>query len=177
VAPLKAPFADRGSSFSDPYEALRDPYFGLDWTRNLGLSAAKAFLSGSVGLEEVEVRSSPVGAYIRRSGTAVQAVPYAGYLKDAGFGVEGLQALLYTLAADHPSSIYLASVNAERGSAPRLRQHYHVAVLVPHFSEDGAFVPLVFESAEETSFDAFLSRYPGHHVNLIRIPVEGSFLP
>lgn len=177
VAPLKLPLAGRGSSFSEPYEALRDPYFGLDWTRNLGLSAAKAFRSGTVGLEEVEVRSSPVGAYIRRSGTASQALPYAGYLKDAGFGVEGLQALLYTLAVDHPSSIYLASINAERGSAPRLRQHFHVAVLVPHFSEDGAFVPLVFESAQESSFDAFLRRYPGHHVNLIRIPVEGSFLP
>jgi hypothetical protein len=34
ITPLKAPFGGRGSSFTEPYEDLRDPFFGLDWTRN-----------------------------------------------------------------------------------------------------------------------------------------------
>jgi len=33
---------------------------------------------------------------------------YPGFLTDAGYGVEGLQALLYILAIDEPGKFYLA---------------------------------------------------------------------
>jgi hypothetical protein len=58
-----------------------------------------------------------------------------------------------------------------------MRQHFHVAVLVPYFNENGNFQVALFESAEETSFSRFKNRYPGHCVNLVRIPVEGNFDP
>ncbi|MDR0731926.1 MAG: hypothetical protein LBF63_09670 [Treponema sp.] len=111
---------------------------------------------------------------------------YPGYLENSGFGVEGLQALLYTLAIDEPGYIYLASVNTEMGppttpdnprGLPRMRQHFHVAVLIPYFDEYGGFQIAVFESAEETRFSRFKTRYPGHNVNLVRVPVEGPFNP
>jgi hypothetical protein len=60
---------------------------------------------------------------------------------------------------------------------PRTRQHFHVAVLVPYFNEYGNFQVAVFESAEETRFSNFRTRYPGHNINLVRLPVEGSFDP
>jgi hypothetical protein len=58
-----------------------------------------------------------------------------------------------------------------------MRQHFHVAALIPYFNEYGNFHIAVFESAEETSFAAFRGRYPGHYVNLVAIPLEPNFEP
>jgi hypothetical protein len=58
-----------------------------------------------------------------------------------------------------------------------LRQYYHIAVLVPYFNERGTFQVAVFESAAETSFAGFRTRYPGQFVNLVRVPVDGAFDP
>jgi hypothetical protein len=121
---------------------------------------------------------------LREKGGAVYS--YAGHLRNAGFGFEGLHPLLYTLAIDEPGRIYLAAVNNEIGAPvtpdnprglPRLRQYYHIAVLVPYFTERGVFQVAVFESAAETSINRFKTRYPGQFVNLVRIPIEDRFDP
>jgi hypothetical protein len=178
IQPLKEPFGERGSSFTQPYEASRDPFFGLDWTRNLAAAAGRVLRSPAFSrLEEFEVQTWPFSQVILRSRNGSALRSYPGFLKNAGFGIEGLQALLYTLAIDEPGRIYLASVNNETGPAPRMRQHFHVAVLIPYFNEYGNFRIALFESAEETSFTQFRNRYPGHYVNLVRIPVEPSFSP
>ncbi|MDR2069854.1 MAG: hypothetical protein LBP81_00345 [Treponema sp.] len=178
IAPLKTAFGERGSSFTDPYEAIRAPFFGLDWTRNLASRANSVLRSPSYGvLEEIEVRNAPFSSVIlrEREGSVIKSFP--GFLMNAGFGFEGIHPLLYTLAIDEPGKIYLASINNEVNPAPRMRQHFHVAVLIPYFSENGSFQVALFESAEETSFSRFKNRYPGHYVNLVRIPVEGKFNP
>jgi hypothetical protein len=179
LGPLKEPFGERGSSFTDPYERLKDPFFGLDWTRNLASRANSVMLSPVFGkVEEFEVRRAPFGSVIfRGKNTPTETRPYPGFLLNAGFGIEGLQALLYTLAIDDPGKIYLASVNNEINSPnpPRMRQHFHVAVLVPYFDETGVFRTAVFESAEETPLVRLIARYPGHCVNLSGIPAQGAF--
>jgi hypothetical protein len=178
IAPLKAAFGKRGSSFTDPYEEIRDPFFGLDWTRNLASQANSVLRSPGYGvLEEIEVRNAPFSSVILRDREGGVLRTFPGFLLNAGFGFEGIQPLLYTLAIDEPGRIYLASVNNEMNPAPRMRQHFHVAVLVPYFNENGNFQVALFESAEETSFSRFKNRYPGHYVNLVRIPVEGEFNP
>jgi hypothetical protein len=180
IPPLKKAFGNRGSSFTEPYEEARDPFFGLDWTRNLASTALSAMLSsGDFGkLEEIEVQRSPFSSLIARDPAGNSIRSYPSFLLNAGFSIEGLQPLLYTLAIDRPGTIYLASVNSEEGAArPRIRQHFHVAVLVPYFNEYGVFQTAVFESAEETSFAQFRRRYPGHFVNLVRIPTESRFDP
>jgi hypothetical protein len=179
VPPLKAPFGDRGSSLTGVYEQVRDPFFGLDWTRNLA-AAAGSVLRGSAAfgaLEEIEVRKGSFTSLILRSRQGASPRSYPDFLRNAGFGSEGIQPLLYTLAVDEPGHIYLASISTEQGPAPRMRRHFHVAVLVPYFSETGIFRVALFESAEETSFVNFKSRYPGHQINLVRVPVEGAFDP
>jgi hypothetical protein len=178
IPPLKEAFGNRGSPFTEPFEAIRDPFFGLDWTRNLASQANSILLSPAYGvLEEIEVRKAPFGSVIvRNQGNAVPRV-YPEFLMNAGFGIEAIHPLLYTLAIDEPGRIYLASINNEVNPAPRMRQHFHVAVLIPYFTENGDFQVALFESAEETSFTQFKNRYPGHHINLVRIPVEGKFNP
>ncbi|MDR3333700.1 MAG: hypothetical protein LBT13_02275 [Treponema sp.] len=178
ITPLKEPFGERGSSFTNPYEKLRDPFFGLDWTRNLASVVSTTFRAPGLGqLAELEVQQWPFASTIVRTKQGSSFRSYPGFLLNAGFSFEGLQPLLYTLAIDEPGYIYLASVNNETGRAPRLRQHFHVAVLVPYFNEYGNFQVTVFESAEETAFNQFKNRYPGHFVNLVRIPVETVFNP
>jgi hypothetical protein len=179
ISPLKEPFGVRGSGFTEPYERLRDPFFGLDWTRNLGAVAGRILRTPTFGsLTEIEVQDAPFSSVIRRDKTGAATRSYPGYLADAGFNIEGIQPLLYTLAIDEPGRIYLASVSAEMDPAPRLRQHFHVAVLIPYFNEFGNFRVAVFESAEETLFTNFKTRYPNYYyVNLVRIPIEAGFDP
>jgi hypothetical protein len=178
IDPLKEATARRGSSLAANYEDLRDPFFGLDWTRNLAMEAAKAYRGpGFASVEEVEVREETFAAVIDRTRGASYARSYPGFLRNAGFSMEGLRPLLYTLAVNEPGNIYLASVNNESGPQPSIRQHYHNAVLVPYFNEYGVFQITVFESAEETTFASFLGRHPGAMVNLVRVPVEGNFEP
>ena len=187
IAPLKEPFGDRGSSYSEAWEELRDPFFGLDWCRNLASQAGAILRSPSFGsLKEIEVRDLPFSEMIRREAGHSAVYPYPAHAQSSGFAVEGLHPLLYTLAIDEPGRIYLAAVNREIAAPvtrenprglPRLRQYYHIAVLVPYFNERGNFQVTVFESAEETSFSRFKNRYPGQSVNLVRIPVEDAFDP
>ena len=187
IAPLKVPFGDRGSSFVEPWEEIRDPFFGLDWCRNLASRAGAVLRSSSFSsLDEIEVRDWPFSQVIQRQNGSSSAFVSPGYLVNAGFGFEGLQSLLYVLAVDEPGRIYLAAVNNDIGAPitpdnprglPRLRQYYHIAVLVPYFTERGIFQVAVFESAEETSFSRFKTRYPGQFVNLVRIPIEDRFDP
>jgi hypothetical protein len=198
IAALKLPFGERGSSYAAIWDELQDPFFGLDWTRNLAAQVWTILRSPAYAVpEEFEVRTLPFSQLIYRgpagTGEAGEAAPpppairdYPGYLGNSGFGIEGLEALLYTLAIDDPGRLYLASVNDESGppstadnlrGLPRMRRHFHVAVLIPYFDQYGGFQIAVFESAEETRFSRFKARYPGHNVNLVRIPVEGVFEP
>ncbi|MDR0323219.1 MAG: hypothetical protein LBI12_02075 [Treponema sp.] len=187
ITPLKAPFGDRGSSYTSIWEERRDPYFGLDWIRNLAAEANGTLRSASHrALEEFEVRSDNISIILVNENRTFVPHYYAGFLADAGYGFEGLHPLLYTLAIDDPFSFYLAAVNQEvrapvtqtnpRGT-PHLRQYFHVAALVPYFDEYGVFRVVVFESAAETSFSGFRNRYSGHNVNLVKIPVPSAFDP
>jgi len=202
ISPLKEPYGDRGSSLTDIWENLRDPFFGLDWIRNLASTAWSKLLAPSFGnLDEIEVRSEPFSQMILRTRNTTFLHSYPGFLENAGYGVEGLLPLLYTLAIDEPGKFYLAAVNNEIGppttkdnpkGEPRMRQYFHIAAFIPYFSEGGVFHVAVFESAAETSISAFRNRYPlsektidgekrlfpnGHYVNLVRIPVETVFEP
>jgi hypothetical protein len=204
IPPLKAPFGNRGSSFTELWEELRDPFFGLDWIRNLASRAGTTLYSPSFGsLNEIEVRREPFSQLILRGKKSSAVIySYPGFLENAGYGIEGLQALLYTLAIDEPGRFYLAAVNTEMGppateenprGTPRMRQYFHIAALIPYFTEGGLFQIAVFESAAETSFNALRNRYleireevvdgelkiypNGYHVSLVRIPVETAFDP
>jgi hypothetical protein len=178
IEPLKVPPVSRGHSFSEPFDDARDPYFGLDWTRNLAAAVGRAYF-GERGADpgEYEVRSSPIAAVRIPGGDGSAARAYPKQMKDSGFALDGLKATLYALAVDEPGRIYLASVNRDIGTAPRLRQHYHVAAFLPQFDESGTFSIAVFESGVESDFDAFIARYQGHLIHLVRLPAEKGFDP
>ncbi|MCL2043592.1 MAG: hypothetical protein FWG89_05575 [Treponema sp.] len=194
---LKAPFGDRGSLFTSIWEDQRAPFFGLDWIRNLASQAWIRLRSPAFGrLTEIEVRSQPFSQMFLRGRNLTSLHTYPGFLENAGYGIEGILPLLYTLAIDEPGRLYLAAINNEQGPAdprgPRIRQYFHVLALIPYFNEQGIFQVTVFESAEETSISAVRNRYPhqerivngerrvlpnGHYINLVRVPIETAFDP
>jgi len=184
IEPLKAPFGKRGSSFTVNWEERRDVFFGLDWIRNLAAEANGTLRSASYReLIEFEVRANNFANLIVNENRTFVSHSYPGFMPEAGYGIQGLRPLLYTMAVEEPYSFYLGAISTEistpssaRGT-PRLRQYYHIAALVPYFDEYGNFRIVVFESAAETSFNAFRNRYPGHHINLVKIPVSDRFDP
>jgi len=181
IESLKAPFGERGSAFTAPFEKKRAPFFGLDWIRNLASETSRVFNAPSFGtLRQIEIREAPFSAVIDRKPGAnrensVRAYP--GYLDNAGFGIEGLQALLYILAIDEPYNFFLGAVNNVAGTPP-LRTFFHIAAFFPYFDENGVFHIAVFESAAENPFSKFRNRYPaGTYINLCRVPVSVNFTP
>lgn len=157
VEPLKRKHPElRGTSWTERYEDERDPYFGLDWTRNIA-----AFLEGS-GPGEVESND-------------LRDVPFLEYTEDVGYPVKELQSVLYYGAVAYPGDFYLASVNAEFGTDPPLRQHIHVVVLMPYLNQRGELRTGVFERNRETGIASLRRRYEGEFIHLVRVPGSRDF--
>lgn len=162
IDPLKRKNTDdRGNRWSDRHESSRDPYFGLDWTRNLAAVLEDARHGGRVDSDFADVRN----------------VPFFSYTDDVGYRAEDLPIILYLLAVEEPGYFYLASVNDQSGIAPNLRQHFHVAAIFPYIDSGGDFHAPVFERNFESSVNSFSKRYPGGFVHLVRIPGLGEFTP
>lgn len=159
VADMKVKHLDvRGNEWSEPFEEARDPYFGLDWTRNLAVSIARLDYPDA-GIESADVRYPEE----------------AGYVEDIGYSIDDIPMVLYMDAIRHPGYFYLGSINRLTGSEPALRRHTHVAVLFPYFDEDGIFSIVVMERNTETLLESFLSVNEGSHVHLVRIPSPDRF--
>ncbi len=146
----------RGTSWSQPLEDARDPYFGLDWTRNLAVQME--VLNRDVASESKDPESMDV-----------RNVPFARYSEDVGYRVDSLTQVLYWLARNEPGTFYLGSINRLFGSDPVLRQHTHVVVFLPYFDETGRFRVAVMERNVETSIASLQRRYGNDHVHLVRV--------
>ncbi|HUX37221.1 MAG TPA: hypothetical protein VMV44_04900 [Rectinemataceae bacterium] len=171
--------ATRKSAAEPSFEDSLDPYFGLDWTRNLAVAAVAVF----EGADESDPRSADVTespiALIEASANPINGGQeyegFAPYEEDAGFASEGIPALLWWLAIKDPGYFYLASISAQDKAG--LRHHYHVSLFFPRFDEGGVFHVDVFESAAETSLEAVIDRTRGQMIHLVRVRAQSIFDP
>ncbi|MFP3959560.1 MAG: hypothetical protein ACLFUX_05285 [Spirochaetaceae bacterium] len=152
----------RGHRWSARREEERDPYFGLDWSRNLAAALLELDRPGS----DID----PEAADVRR-------VPYARYVEDVGYPVGELRRVLYGLALEEPGHFYIGSVNQEFGTEPVLRQHVHIAVFFPYFDESGRFRVTLLERNVESTLDSLADRYAGAYVHLVRARADERFTP
>lgn len=150
----------RGNRWSLRHEEGRDPYFGLDWSRNLALRAWALEGLRSDDPEEFDVRRSE----------------FLRYREDVGYAPEELELLLYLEALDYPDQYYVASVNRDYGREPSLRQHYHVVVLFPYFDAQGSFRVAVFDRNRQSSLEELRSRFADSFFHLVRLPGLGDFV-
>jgi hypothetical protein len=191
----------RGHQWSRLNEDERDPYFGLDWSRNLARYLAALEERPAAGRSEVAEASGPAAGHAAAtvesrpaaSGSAVtnrvretlphpeaqdvRSVPFSRYVEDVGYPVDELPRILYFLARSEPGNFYIASLNREFGEQPTLRQHVHVAVIFPYFSEEGRFRVSVMERNLETSLDSLERRYGENYIHLVRARAQENFVP
>jgi hypothetical protein len=151
---------DRGNRWSDRYEEEEDPYFGLDWTRNIAYQLCRAsYPEKEVGKNFADVRN----------------LPFFRYTDDLGYRVEHLQVILYLLSRQDPGHFYLASINDQTEDDVSIRKHFHVAIIFPYYTEDNRHRIAIFERNSEVDIDSFMGRYPRGYVHLVRIPVLSRF--
>jgi hypothetical protein len=164
VAELKRRHPElRGNRWSQGYEQARDPYFGLDWVRNL---------ASALGRAQGQAEGSPESSDVRH-------LEYLEYREDVGYPVEELELALFLATARQPGSFFLGSLNREMPGLPGqpvLRQHYHLAVFLPYFTAEGEFRVAVFDLNRESSLGDILRRFPGHFVHLQRLDARGSWV-
>jgi hypothetical protein len=164
VAELKRRHPElRGNRWSRGYEVARDPYFGLDWVRNLASALKRAYGEAEGGPESSDVRR----------------LEYLEYREDVGYPVEELELALFLATARQPGSFYLGSLNRELSGLPGqpvLRQHYHLAVFLPYFTAEGKFRVAVFDLNREGSLEDIRRRFPGHFVHLERLEARGQWV-
>ncbi|MBN2533459.1 MAG: hypothetical protein JXB88_11225 [Spirochaetales bacterium] len=152
----------RGNRWSRWYEDERDPYFGLDWTRNLALELFRAQTKKNI--------TDPESFDIRD-------IRFLEYIEDAGYAITDLEFIFFFLAGENPDCIYLGSVNQTIGKEPALRQYYHVAVFFPYFDDQGRLQVIVMEKNKEVDLSFFMSEYDNNYIHLVRISIEGKFQP
>ena len=165
IEPLKSRNAGRENPWSTRFEEELDPWFGLDWSRGLARTLGQAQTGSAPTDAQIDVRDSDRLPYIR----------------DVGYPVAKLEALLYFLARRDPGKIYIGSVNAPSSAVsegtPTLRQHHHLVVLFPYFDPSGTFQVAVMERNLQTSITSLVRRYGSEYVHLVRIDPQGAFSP
>ena len=139
------------------YEERRDPYFGLDWTRNLAVELGKK-RGGHPSYKTYDVTDSAICEYI----------------PNCGYPILKIEEVITEQAKLHPEKLYLGSINGYYGENPKLWQHYHIAVFIPYYA-GGELKIAVLERNKETSFEYLLKRYPNTYCHLVEISTEGEF--
>ena len=150
----------RGNRWSRSYEQERDPYFGLDWARNLAVALSEAYGEPAPGPEACDVRQ----------------LDYLEYREDVGYSLDELELALFLDACRNPGSFYIGSFNREMGGQPVLRQHHHLAVFLPYFTPAGDFRVAVFDLGRESSLLESRQRFAGHFVHLERLSARGEWV-
>ncbi|MBN2351867.1 MAG: hypothetical protein JXD23_04790 [Spirochaetales bacterium] len=157
---LKTKHLDRrGTRWSDVRETERDPYFGLDWTRNLAAALKGARTGDSPDIESCDVRQ----------------VPFFDYEEDSGYRMEDLYHVLFFLAVDEPGMAYLGAVNDIYKRDPLLVEYFHVATFFPHFDETGRFRVAVMDQHKDLDVFRFIERYRSEFVHLVRFDTNSDF--
>ncbi len=158
VEPLKEKHYNlRGNSWTDRAEEARDPFFGLDWTRNLAYYYKKALYPNQI----IDLLSQDIND-----------VRYFDYKDNVGYQVEEMEAVLFLAAVKNPGRFYLGSVNTPFGDVVKLRQHIHVVVFFPYFKENGEFVVEVMERQTVSGLESLKSRYSGEYMHLVNIELK-----
>ena len=168
---------------SDVFSQEYNITFSLDWTRNLALALLSVQKDKNYEYENsgVDVAISPFNSG-RISGKDVPANA-VGYVKNAGYRIDVLKALLYVLAVTESDRAYLAAVREPQVSEkndstyPEVGVFNDCAIFLPYFDRNGAFACAVFQDGKEISLDKFVEKYKGAFVNLVRLQSSDRFFP
>lgn len=146
--------------WSEQYNKTRDPYFGLDWIRNLAYAVRKARWP----LQDIDLYAEDA-----------RNTDFSTFYNDIGYPLEKIESVLYELSIRHPGEIFLGSISTEFGKNPVLRQHRHVATFFPYFDDNGNFRVSIFDLGFERDITNLIKAYPTGFVYFVRMEASRDF--
>lgn len=138
----------------------RNPYFGLDWIKNIGLKLNQLFVPNTT-VNEIQFKS----------------IPFYGFNESAGYSSGTLEFLLYYAAAKHPSKFYFLSFSS---SSPwdkelTLLEHQRTAVAFPYIDYQGLLSVAYYESGKKLSQKELENRLGDNNVYLVSVELSHLF--
>ena len=150
----------RGSRWTAKIEDSEDPFFGLDWTRNLALAIAR--------LNKPEVKPEEID---------VSDLEFHSYVRNVGYPLKDLKTILYELAVRSPDYFYLGSINMITENPPGIRKHLHVIVMLPFMDSFGKFHNIILSRNKEVSLKELEKAYPDSFIHLVKVKADSHFDP
>ncbi|MDR1748064.1 MAG: hypothetical protein LBR47_03305, partial [Spirochaetaceae bacterium] len=114
ISPLKTATVT-GTNWLEGWEEKREPWFGLDWTRNLAAAAVSAYTGRNTLYPQsgVDVTSDFFAAVTTVNSAGERSlITDAGYVRNNGYDMRILKPLLYMLAVTEPDRFYLGAVRS-----------------------------------------------------------------
>lgn len=138
----------------------RNPYFGMDWIKNIGLKLNRLSVP-DVSIDEIEVRS----------------LPFYGFTETAGFDTPALRFVMYYLAAKEPSRFYFISYSRpSRWDGDRtLLEHSRTAVAFPSIDYRGLLNIAYYENGKKFSAEEIENRIGDADIYLIGVELSTLF--
>ncbi len=178
VAPLLEPTVEyKTGSFADVLSKQYNISFSLDWTRNLAAAALSVYSGKNYFYYNsgCDVTIDPFTAKQQTNGW----VNSLGYLKDTGYQIDYIKPLLYVLASTEPGRFFLGAIRQTDvdSNNPDVNFFTECVAFFPFFDTSGRFNVVVFEDGREYTLDAFMKKYKGSYVHLVRINASERFFP
>ncbi|MCQ2247742.1 MAG: hypothetical protein MJZ50_01910 [Treponema sp.] len=149
--------------------------FTLDWCRNLASVAYDVRSSRSANYANAGLDVN--WNWFAQDFENGRFVNSTGYIKNTGYKVDNVRALLYLLGCTEPDWFYLAAIRQGTNIDEDELVFNNCAVIVPYFDRNGRFACVVFEQGRELSIDEFVQKYKGSFVHLERVKSTEAFFP
>ncbi|WP_024653523.1 hypothetical protein [Borrelia persica] len=146
----------RGDSFTKYHEFKQDPFFGLDWSRNIAYKLQN--IDAALDLSKINELD-------------VNNIAFLKYIENRGYEIDNLEFILYYLSLKEPGYMYLGSINTTIDGFPGKIFHKHIVVLFPFIDKNSIFRVSVMEINDETSIKSLLNRYPNSYIHLVKVKV------
>lgn len=143
---------ERKSSSYTFYDRQLDPYFGLDWVKNIVEKINYQF-------NMVEEKSE-IYTYDK----------YSNIYENEEYDFDDLKEILFRAGQSDNNYFYIVVFNKFRALPPSVPSYYHMAIVLTYF-ENNHFYTRVFESGEETSFSNLVKLHSNEKVVIFRVPI------
>ena len=148
--------SERAETSYVAFEGKYDPYFGLDWVKNLTDQINQYY---NYRIDKALIYDKDV---------------YSQYFPNAGYYFTNLKEVLFRDQKQDSKYFYILVFNRLRTQSPVIPEYYHIAIAVPYF-ENYHFYIRVFESGDETSFDNLVDFHSKEKVAIFKVPISAIY--
>lgn len=134
------------------YEEKYDPYFGLDWTKNI--------------IEKINEYSG----FIEEKAILYTEDEYAPVFENGEYNFKDIKEIIFRDQQKDSNYFYIVVFNKFKVTPPSLPSFYHISIIVPYF-EKRHFYLRVFESGVETAFPNLIKKHSGEKIAIFKIPL------